>query len=145
VINGEIKNVLTVGISNKTSVQIEYFKKLFKLLSSDNFVVSYYYKETLKNILFANIDYAFPFLYKVIDTLLPIKKSTALKINVFNTRCEPHTIPNLLYLRYSGVDRIYFHQCSPMLINPALVEFMLENFSIRHYTTPENDIKSMLE
>lgn len=141
----EIKYVLGIGVPNKTDSQIEYFKKFWKLLKPDCFVITFNYHDNFKNIIFNNMNYCFPFLYKGLNILLKEKQTNALKIGVFNSRCELHTIPNLISLKTAGVDKIYFSQCSSTLINPMLTELLLEWFDINKYTTPENDLKIMFK
>lgn len=141
--NEETKNIFTIGVSNKTDAQIGYFKNFLKLLDKTCYVISYYYTNESDNILYTNIDYAFPFLYKALSILIPLKATYDLKINVLYTRCEPHSIPNIFYLRQKNIDEIYFHQCSPLLINPGLIDFAFELFNIKKYTTPENDYSEM--
>lgn len=139
----KINNIIFIGVPNKINLQMEYFKNFFMVLPEKSFVFSYYCESENKNVFFNNIDYALPFLYRTLDILSEEKQNHKLKINVFFTRCEPHTISNIIELRYKDVDNIYFHQCSPMLINPALVDFLIETFEIKRYTTPENDFWEM--
>lgn len=141
--NKEIKNIFTIGVSNKTDVQIDYFKKFMNLLDETCYVISFYYTNKPENTLCTNIDYAFPFLYKALNIFLPLKEQFDLKINIFYTRCEPHSISNIFYLRQLNIDGIYFHQCSPLLINPGLVDFSFELFNVKRYTTPENDFQEI--
>ncbi len=142
---GEIKNIITIGISNNVTDQIDYFKTFFNLVKNDCYIISFFYKSNFKNLLFTNFDYAFPFLYKALDIILPLKDSYNFKINIYNTRCEPHTIPSLFYLRTLNIDNIYFHQCSPLLINPALVNLFIELAKIKLYTNPKYDLEDMIK
>jgi hydroxylamine reductase len=140
----KIKYFFGIGVSNKTKVQTDYFKRFFELLTDDCFALSFYYKNKKhQNILLINLDYAFPVLYQVLDRLLPLKKDYDLSLNVLMTRCEPHTIPNLIKLKSMGLDNIYFHQCSPNLINPALMDLMLEWIGISRYTAADIDMNSI--
>lgn len=139
----KIKNVFLIGASNKVNAQIEYFKDFLNLLGEDSFAISFYYTNNQENILFANIDYAFPFLYKALDVLLQTKKSNDFKLNVLCTRCEAHTIPSLVKVKNLKIDNVYFHQCSPLFVNPALVDTLLEWFDIKRYTNPQDDLNDM--
>lgn len=143
--NKEIKNIITIGVSNKTEVQIEYFKKFLTLLDKTCYVISSSYTNDSKNVLLVNIDYVFPFLCKLLNILAPLKDSFDLKINLLYTRCEPHSMPNIFYLKQMNLANIYFHQCSPLLINPALIDFSFDLFNVKRYTTPENDFREMTE
>jgi len=140
----EIKNIFTIGVSNKIDSQIEYFKRFLKLLNKDCFAISFNYKDGLKNILYNNIDYAFPYLYKALDALLKVKQASGLKIYILNSRCEPHTIPNMIHLKTLGVDKIYFYPCQSSQMNPTLTDLLLKLFDMSEYTTPENDFKKSL-
>lgn len=138
----QIKNVFFIGRSNNTQAQIDYFKIFLTIITEDSFLISFYYNNT-KNTIFTNLDYAFPFLLKTLDILIPLKNTYGCKINVLNTRCEPHTIPNIITVKSKGVNNIYFERCSPMLMNPALVDFFMEWFDIKKYTNPKGDYKEM--
>jgi len=142
--SGEIKYIFVIGVSNKISSQIEYFKKFLSLLKKDCFVISFYSEENVKNLLFNSLDYVFPFLYKALNIFFKLKETFDIKINILYTRCEPHTISNIIYTKNLGVDHIYLYPCSPILINPSLVDFLVELFDIKLYTTPEADLKTML-
>lgn len=141
--DGRIKNIFAIGIPSKIDDQKEYFKQFYTLLKDDCFVISFSYADAFEHSLVYNIDYDFPLLYIALNHFLPLKQEYGLKINVFVTRCEPHTIPNLIYLKYIGVDNIIFSSCSPSLINPALIDSFLKWFDIKLYTTAENDLNIM--
>lgn len=143
--NHKVKNIFTIGVSNNSPVQKEYFERFLKLLNDDCFALSLSYKNGSTNIFSANADYSFPLLYKVLDKLLPLKEAFGLKINCFYTRCEPHTLPSLISLRNTNVNKIYFGSCSPNLFNPALIDYVAKEFDISGYTTAESDFKSMVE
>lgn len=142
---GKIKNIFLIGYSNKTKAQIEYFKKFMTLIDDNNYAISFYYKnnDNSKNLFLVNTDYSFIFANKILNVLTPLKKSYDFKINILTTRCDPHIVPNLINFRSQGVDKIYFHQCSPVLINPALIDLSLEWYNIEKYTNPETDFREM--
>lgn len=142
--NKEIKYIFNIGIaSTKISTQGEYFKKFLSLLTDECFLFTCSYKTDLKNLIYLNLDYAFPFLYRILNAFLPKKQNNPkLKLNVFSTRCEPHTVPALVNLRNMGCE-VYFNTCPPTLINPALLDFLIEKFCISRYENPELDFKKM--
>lgn len=139
-----VKNVFLIGVSNKVNAQIEYFKHFLDLLNEDCAAISFYYTNNQDNVFFSNIDYAFPFLYKALEILLEEKKTNDFKLNILYTRCEPHTIPSLIKLSNLNIDNIYFHQCSPLFVNPTLIDILLEWFNVKRYTNPQDDLKDML-
>lgn len=142
--NAEYKNFITVGVSNKTVAQADYFKKFFSLLNESCFVLSFSYSSTNSNILHIQSDYGFPIFYKVMNILtktIPIEKLNPV---VLFTRCETHTFSNLLYIKFMGIDKIYFTDCSASFVNPAVTNFIRKTFAIKDFTTPERDIREML-
>lgn len=140
---GEIKNLFTMGVSNKTISQSQYFHEFLSLLKEDDFVISFSYTNFSPNVLYTNLDYAFPIFHKALEIINKKKSLKELNPKVFFTRCEPHTIPNLFYLKKMGVDTIYLWGCSPNLLNPALVGFAQDVLNIKKFTTPEQDLKEM--
>jgi len=141
---GEIKHFITIGVSNHTKQQKEYFDTLLKLIDDDCFVLSFSYTNKKKNVLLVESDYGFPLLYKTLAILtkkLPIEELNPI---ILFTRCEPHTVSNVLYLKEMGIKKIYFNDCSSSMINPALTDAMKELFDIKSYTNPQADLKDML-
>lgn len=140
----EIKYFLAIGVSNHTKIQKDYFERFLALLPEDCFTISFSYTNKKKNILLIESDYGFPILYKTLELLAEKQLLKDLKPAVLFTRCEPHTISNVLYLKFLGINNIYFTDCPPTLINPSLISFMRKFFDIKNYTNPENDLKEIL-
>lgn len=142
--NGEVKHFFTIGISNQTKSQEEYFEKLLKLLDEKSFVMSFSYSKEADNILSLQTGYGFPLIYNALDILTEHVSLEELNPVVLFTRCETHTFSNALYMKQLGINKIYFTDCSPALINPVLTNFVREKFNLKAYTSPERDLKEML-
>lgn len=140
----EIKNFFLMGVSNHTKTQREYFEKFLSLLNDKSFVLSFSYTNNKKNVLQIKSDYGFPLVYKTLDILSQKKNLSDLKIINLATRCEVHTIPNMIHMYNIGVKNIYFWDCLPTLVNPTLIEAMREFYFMKKYTTPETDLKEIL-
>lgn len=143
--NNELKNIITIGVSNNSFSQKEYFERFLDLPKNDSFIISLSYKKEKNNVLAFYADYSFPLLHKLLNNLLPLKEAHNLKINCLYTRCEPHTLPSLINLSTLGVHKVYFGECPPNLFNPAIVDYIMDKFGISRYTTPEADYKSMTQ
>lgn len=141
---GEIKHFFAIGVSNHTKIQKDYFEKFLNLLGDDCFVLSFSYTNNKNNVLLAESDYGFPILYKALKILTRNLSVTDLNPIVFFTRCEIHTISNVIYLKNIGINKIYFTDCSPNFANPALINAMKNIFDIKSYTSPEEDLKAIL-
>lgn len=142
--NGEIKHVFALGVSNHTKLQKEYFEKFLNLLPEDCFLLSFSYTNGKSNVLQVESDYGFPLLYQALEIFTKNIKIEDLKPIILFTRCEVHTLSNVIYLNYIGVKNVYFTDCSPSLINPSVVKTVQNIFGLKKYTTPESDLKAML-
>lgn len=141
---GKIKHLIGIGISNQTKKQKDYFERFLKLIGDDCFVVSLSYYEEKDNIFFVESDYGFSFFYKALDILKTQIDIDYSKMVALYTRCEIHSISNILYVKHLGVNKIYFPECPPTLINPSIINAMKKTYNIKDYTTPEADLKEML-
>lgn len=139
---GEINHIFAIGIPSLT-MQKEYFDNFMPLLGKDSFVFSFSHFNQEKNFLYIDSSYTFSFLHKALEILT--KNSNIDKFNFIAmlTRCEIHTFSNLLYLKQIGIKKIYMTDCSPNLVNPALMNFVRRNFNIKTYTNPKNDLKDI--
>lgn len=142
--SGQIKHFFVIGVSNGTNTQQAYFERFLDLVPSDCFVFSFSYTNEAENVLHVPSDVGFPVLYRVIDILSKNTKISDLNLSVLLTRCEQHTISNLLNMKYMGIKDVYFSDCSPVLVNPSLVEDIREKYGIKKYTHPAADIQRML-
>ena len=137
--DGEFKHIMLLGVSNGTEEQADFFRNFFSNLSSDSVVVSFSYFDPSISYNRLNMDYAFPFVYKILEEFLKVRTVEELDPVILFTRCEPHTIPNLFYMKYLGIKRIYFGECSPILVNPKLVNIIRDELGLLKYSTPQND------
>lgn len=141
---GKIKHFFVIGVSSGTQKQKEYFEKFLNLLGDDCFVLSFSYTNNRENILHSQSDYGFPLFYKALDILTEKMSIEQLNPIILFTRCETHTFSNLLYMKKIGINKLYFTECSPSFVNPALTSFIRKTYDIKDYTTPEADLKEML-
>lgn len=142
--DGSIKHFIAIGVSNHTKKQKDYFGRFLKIVRKDCFITSLSYFEERDNIFFVESDYGFLFYYKALDVLREQMEIDYSKIIALYTRCDIHSVSNVLYVKRLGVNKIYFPECPPTLINPAIINAMKEIYDIKDYTTPEADLKAML-
>jgi len=141
----EIKHIFLIGVSDGTHVQRDYFERFLKQLPEDSFVLSFSYTNEDDNVLLVPSELGFAIIYKAIAILSRNTEIPDLRLSVLYTKCEQHTIPNLLKMELMGIKDIYFPNCSPNLMNPALVEYIRKNCNIKSYTNPRADLEKMLE
>lgn len=139
-----IKHLYILGLLNLYTPNKQYFEKFLKLLPKDCYALSLSYKENRENVLYFDSLYDYSIIYLI---LKQIREKIALKeidISIFLTRCDKHTISNLLYLKEIGIKNVYMCKCSPTLINPAIVKTLQETFNIKEITDAKTDLEATL-
>lgn len=141
---GEVKHFFVIGISNNSHSQRQYFENFLSFVPKDCFVLSFSYTNGSGNILHIDADYGYPLFYKALNVISQKIKLSDLKLSLLLTRCDQHSISNLLNVKYMGIKDIYLTNCSPNLFNPSLVDALRIMFNINSYGDPYTDLKAML-
>lgn len=140
----EIKHLYIVGLFNYPNSCDKYFESFFKALPEDCFAISLSCNVTGENIFHVDSFFDYSLLYKILKYLnekLPINE---LKMSVFVSKCEKHTIAALLYLKHIGIKNVYMCKCPSILINPALMETLHEIYEIKKFSDARSDIQATL-
>lgn len=140
----EIKKVFFIGVSNKSKKQKDYFDEFLTLLPNDCIALSFSYTNDKENVFFIESDYGFPIVYRFFNTIVTSSDISKINIIALFTRCEVHTISNVIYLKDFGINKIYFTDCSPTLVEPTLIETLREKYGLKKYTNPKSDLQDML-
>ena len=138
--NGEINRILIVGITDAFNINNEYIKTLLKNSSEDNYIISFSYNESRKNLYYLNCCYDFHLLYKLIKILF--EKLTALQshFGIFIADCNPVILSHLLNLIFLDVKNIFIESCCTNVISPNIISMLFELFGINKFTSPLEDI-----
>lgn len=141
----EIKHLYILGLFNYSSSCTEYCSAFLDVLPKDCFAISLSCKTTAENILHIDSFYDYSLLYKILEYLNQKIPLSELKLSMFITRCDKHSIASLIYLKEIGVKNVYMCECPPALINPAMIKIVQEIFGIKEFTNPKRDIEETLE
>jgi len=144
VLIGEIKHLYIVGLLNLPNTNKEYFEKFFELMPKDCYAISMCCPAHCENVFHLDSFSDYSLIYKIMEMIKDKKPLSELKISVFLTKCDKHTISNLLYLKLSGIKNVYMSKCPPSLVNPALMETMQQLFEIKEISDPKKDIEDTL-
>lgn len=139
-----IKHLFIVGILNHTSLQKRYFEKLLKNLPKSIYAITLSTYTPSLNTFQINSSYDFGLIYKIIEGLQERITDKKYDLTVFLTKCDKYAISNLLNLRYLNVKNIYLSHCSPMLINPTMINTFKNIFGIKTISMPREDLMSIL-
>ena len=140
----DIKHLLLVGILNHTSLQKKYFERLLKILPQDTYAVTLSTYTPSTNTFQINSSYDFMIMYKILEDLNAKIQDKFFDISVFLTKCDKYAFANMLNLKELGVKNILLSYCSPMLINPIILDAFKNIFGIRSISTPRDDINRII-
>lgn len=141
--NNQIKHFYIIGLLNYRNEYKHYFEKLFEHLPDDSYAFSLSFDVKKPNVYHLDSFFDYSLIYK---TLLRIKAAIPLEqinLSVFLTRCDKHTISNLLYLKHIGVKNVYTCKCPPTLITPSIVQTMKDLFDIKEITEAQKDLEEI--
>lgn len=141
IIEGKIKHLYFIGLVNYTEASTPYFEKFFDLLPKNSFAFSFNYNVIKENVYHSNSFCDYTLLYKILKRIRNKKPLNEINVSVFLTKCDKHTLSNLLYLKQIGVKHLYTCKCPVTLINPTLMETLQESFEIKEFSNPQTDIK----
>lgn len=141
---GEIKHLYVVGLLNYENEHKEYFDKFFKLIPKDCFVFSFAHSKKGKNVLHIDSIFDYMLLCTLLRRLSEKKPLKDLSMSVFLTSCNRHTIATIFSLKKLGIKNIYVSKCQPNLANPSLIETMKNDFGIKEFFDPKEDIENTL-
>lgn len=145
VLSGEIRHLYIVGLLNLPNTNKEYFDKFFELMPKDCFAISMCCTVHCDNVFHLNSFNDYSLIYKILKIIQDRKPLSELPLSVFLTKCDKHTISNLLYLKMGGIKNVYMSKCPPSLVNPALMETMQQLFEIKEISNPKEDLEDTLK
>lgn len=136
----DIKHLFIIGILNHTSLQKRYFSRLLKTLPRNTHAITLSTYTPSTNTFQINSSYDFQLMYKILEDLQKKVMVKTFDISVFLTKCDKYAVANMLNLKELGADNILLGHCSPMLINPMVIEAFKNVFDINIISTPKEDL-----
>lgn len=144
IISGEFKHLYIIGLLNFPTANKQYFDRFFELLPKDCAAISLSCDKKGENIIRIDSFYDYSLVYKIlkrIKTKIPLDK---INISIFITKCDKHTISNVLYTKNAGIKNVYVCKCPSTLINPVLMTTLQKSFGIKEISDPQKDIQDTL-
>lgn len=143
--SGEIKHLYILGLSNiPNTAYYQYFQRFFDLIPKNCYAISLCCSIKRENIFHPDSFYDYSFLYKILKEIKTKIDFKDANISVFLTRCDKHTISNLLYLKQMGIKNVYMCKCPTNLLNPSLIKTLQETFDIKEISEPKIDLEATL-
>lgn len=140
--NGEIKNIIVLGLINNPRSQMDYFEKLVKKIPKSTFILSFSYNTERENFLKINLVNNRPLIYNVLYRLFKNIPINSENISFFLAKCDVTSISNIINMKENGIKNIYLTNCSPNVINPAVQAFLEKVYKIKTAVNPEKDLEN---
>lgn len=142
---GRIRHLYFVGVLNDSSEHSHYFDDFYNLVPDDCFVFSFSYEIEKQNVYNAKYCYDFVLFYKLLKEIEKRKPLREINMSIFLTKCDKNIIPNIINLKCLGIKNIFMCECPQTLVNPLLIDSIIDIFGLKKYSTPKEDIESTLQ
>lgn len=145
ILNKEIKHFFIIGLLNSPNLAYKtYFETLFKIMPKDSFAFSLCCPINTKNVFHLDSFYDYSLIYKILKKIKTKMNIQEMDISVFLTKCDKHTISNLLYLKHAGIKNIFMCKCPTNLLNPSIIKTLQDAFDIKEISDPQSDLNYIL-
>ena len=135
--SGNYKKVVLIGLDQYSPEQSTYFDKLVKLLPENVLIISFSYKFEKTNVINVNTCFDSYAMIRVFDfiRLLDIPVAT------FFPKCDRNTISQIIYVSNNKKTKVFVGNCTPILLNPSLMNTLFEHFRLNNLSTAKEDIE----
>lgn len=145
VLSGEIKHLYIIGLLNIPNMPyFQYFQRFFELMPKNCYAISLCCPINKNNVFHLDIFYDYSYVYKILKEIKTKTDINNFPLSMFLTRCDKHTISNLLYLKHLGIKDVYMCKCPTNLLNPSLIKTLQDTFGIKEMTDPKTDLDATL-
>ena len=139
----QYSHIIIIGPESFNKKNKLYFEKLIKNIPDNIFIINFGTNLEKENIVSLDGITDFSKVYYIIDNIKDNIKNNPIDISIFISKCDRHTISNIIYLKNNGVKNIFLSQCSPILLNPSLINVLTEYYDIIPTTDANDDIKQI--
>jgi len=139
----KIERLYFIGMDAHSELQKEYFKEFFDNLKRNEFAISFSYESERENVLTINIGNYTPLVTKLLKIFIEKYSIESEKITFVLTTCDVMSISSVIALKNLNVKNLYMAKCSPMIINPTVMETFTAIYDLNFTTMPTKDLISM--
>ena len=129
-----------IGLNGYSLEQQTYFEKLLQQTPDDVLIVSLSYCTKRENVICLNACFD---LFAIVEFAENLSKEFMLPTTVFFPKCDRHTISQMIHLRQNNIN-VYIGKCTPILLNPNLMNTLDSEFEIKALTSVKKDLDTIL-
>ena len=133
------KHIIFIGLERYSLEQKAYFEKLIRLVPDDTLIISFSYNIEKENVITINacfVSYCMVEFYEDI-------KNYDIPITAFFPKCDRDTISQMIYFSDKGNTKVFVGKCTPILLNPSLMNVLQEKFGIDSITNARKDLEKL--
>lgn len=134
-------NIFIIGLNGYTLEQQTYFDKLLKQTPKDVLIISLSYCTQKENVICLNACFD---IFATIEFAEGLKTKYSLPITVFYPKCDRHTLSQMIYLKQHDKINVYIGICTPILLNPNLMNTLENIFQINELSSVKKDLAKIL-
>lgn len=135
------KNIIILPTEINTVSQKKYFESLLTQINKETFVISLSEIKHRNDSIIINAAPDFYMLYRILEKIQKPAMQNNVDISIFISKCDKHTISNILNLKKQGIKNVFLSKCTPIMLNPILTQTLKEKFDIRPTSNPNQDLK----
>ena len=83
----------------------------------------------------------FEIIYYILDKISASSNLKNIDISIFISKCDKHTISNIISLKEKGIKNIFLSKCTPIMLNPTLTSIISKHYNILPAEHPLDDLK----
>ena len=135
------KKIFILSSDNFSLEQQAYFEKLIKLTPKDILIISFTYKHESENLIHLNTCFDNYSLIKIFDFL----QQYEIPKTIFIPKCHKSSISEIIYFSNNSKTKVYLGKCTPILLNPSLMNTLQSTFKIKNITTAKENLAEIIE
>lgn len=133
------KHVFIIGLERYSLEQKAYFEKLIKLAPEDILIISFSYEIEKENVISINACFDSYAMIRFYDDI----KNYDIPISIFFPKCDRNSISQMIYFSEQDKTKVFVGKCTPILLNPSLMNLLQEMFSIDGITYAKKDLEKL--
>lgn len=134
---GKYEKIFLIGLEKYSLEQQAYFEKLIKLLPENVLVISFSYNFNKENTLHINTCFDNFGIMQIFEDI----KNFDIKKTVFVPKCDRNSISQMIYLSEDKNTQVFVGKCTPIILNPSLMNTLQNTFSIRSISSAKKDFE----
>ncbi len=138
----EYSQIFIIGLSGYTMEQQAYFDKLIKQTPEDVLILSLSYCRHKENVICLNACFD---IFAAAEFAEGLTGEYNIPITVFFPKCDRHTMSQMIYLSKNKNISVYVGKCTPIILNPNLIDTLQKVFDIKGLTSVKKDLADILD